>query len=121
MNKKRKGRSWPVIFLCCLLAVPTMEALLGRYGAAPTLELARPALTVGALLGVAHILLRPLLRFVTAPLGCLTFGLFGMVIDVGLLYGCAGLVPGYAVPGVPAAVLTALLVNILCAVGGSKH
>ena len=61
MNKKRKGRSWPVIFLCCLLAVPTMEALLGRYGAAPTLELARPALTVGALLGVAHILLRPLL------------------------------------------------------------
>ena len=26
-----------------------------------------------------------------------------------------------AVPGVPAAVLTALLVNILCAVGGSKH
>ena len=121
MNKKRKGRSWPVIFLCCLLAVPTMEALLGRYGAAPTLELARPALTVGALLGVAYLLLRPGLKLLTLPIGCLTLGLTNFAIDVGLLYGCAGLVPGYAVPGVPAAVLTALLVNILCAVGGSKH
>lgn len=119
--KKRRGRSWSIIFLCCLLAVPTVEAILGHYGAAPTLEMARPALTVGALLGVAHILLRPLLRFVTAPLGCLTFGLFGMVIDVGLLYGCARLVEGYAAPDLLTAALTALLINAICSIAGGRH
>lgn len=119
--KKRHGRNWSVIFLCCLLAVPTMEGLLGRYGAEPSLELLRPALIVGALLGAAHILLRPVLRFLTAPLGCLTFGLFGMVIDVGLLYGCARLVDGYTVASLPSAVLTALLVNVICAVAAGRR
>ena len=121
MKKKHRGRNGSIIFLCCLLAVPTMEGLLGRYGANPTLEVLRPALTVGALLGLAHLLLRPVLRFLTAPLGCLTFGLFGMVIDVGLLYGCARMVQGFAQPALPAAVATAVLINVVCAVAGGRR
>lgn len=119
--KKHRGRNWSVIFLCCLLAVPTVEVITGRYGAEPTLEALRPALTAGALLGVAHLLLRPLLRLLTAPLGCLTFGLFGMVIDVGLLYGCARLVPGYAVADLLTAVLTAMVINIVSALAGRRR
>ena len=120
MKKKRGGR-WTVIFLCCTLAVPTVAAMMGAYQGVPTLEQATPALATGALLGIAHILLRPALRLITAPLGCLTLGLFGMVIDVGLLYGCGYLVKGFDVPGILYAVLTALLINAVCAVAAGRH
>ena len=120
MKKKRGGR-WSVIFLCCTLAVPTVAAMMGAYPGVPTLEQMTPALATGALLGIAHILLRPALRLITAPLGCMTLGLFGMVIDVGLLYGCGRLVEGFDVPGILYAVLTALLINAICAVAAGRH
>lgn len=119
--KKRRGGRWSAIFLCCTLAVPTVAAMMGVYGGTPTLKDAMPALTTGALLGVAHLFLRPVLRVIFAPLGCLTFGLFGMVIDVGLLYGCDRLVEGFAVPGLLYAVLTAALINGTCAVAAGRH
>ena len=119
MKKKRGGR-WSAIFLCCTLAVPTVAAMMGVYEGVPTLEQMSPALATGALLGFAHLLLRPVLRLVTAPLGCLTLGLFGMVIDVALLYFCCNLVEGFAVPGLLYAVLTAVLINTICAVAARK-
>lgn len=118
--KKGRGSRWSIIFLCCLLAVPTVGVILGLYGADPTLEQLKPALLVGAVLGVLHILLRPALRLLTIPLGCLTLGLFGMVIDVGLLYASAGLVPGFEIPGPLYAVLTAVTINIICAAAGGR-
>lgn len=113
--RKKHGGSWIVIFLVCTLSVPAVAAMMGYYGATLTLEQVKPALLTGALLGLAHIVLRPMLRVVFAPLGCLTFGLFGMVIDVGLLYGCGYLVKGFEVPGLLYAVLTAMLINTVCA------
>jgi len=119
--KKRRGGRWSVIFLSCTLAVPTVAMMMGAYGGTPTLEQATPALVTGALLGVAHLLLRPVLRVLFAPLGCLTLGLFGMVIDVGLLYGCDRLVEGFEVPGLLCAVLTAMLINGVCAVAAGRR
>ena len=120
--KKKKGGHWTIIFLCCTLAVPTVAVMMGAYGeTAPTLEALAPALATGALLGLAHLVLRPVLRLISAPLGCLTLGLFGMVIDVGLLYGCDRLVEGFEVPGLLYAVLTAVLINAVCAVAGWIH
>ncbi len=113
--KKKHGGSWTVIFLACTLSVPAVAALMGYYGTTITFEQVKPALVTGALLGLAHIVLRPALRMVFAPLGCLTFGLFGMVIDVGLLYGCGYMVRGFEVPGLLYAVLTAMLINTVCA------
>lgn len=43
-------------------------------------------LEVGAGFTVIHLLLRPILGFITGPLNFLTFGLIGLVIDGGLLY-----------------------------------
>ena len=119
--KKRRGGRHTIVFLCCTLAVPTVAAMAGVYGAAPTLEQLQPALVTGALLGVAHLLLRPLLRLLSLPLGCLTLGLFGLVIDVGLLYGCDYLVEGFALPGPLYAVLTAVLINAICAVAAGRR
>ena len=119
--KKRRGGRWSAIFLCCTLAVPTVAAMMGVYGGTPTLEQAAPALVTGALLGIAHLVLRPVLRLVFAPLGCLTLGLFGMVIDVGLLYGCGYLVKGFEVPGLLYAVLTSMLINAVCAAAAGRR
>ena len=119
--RKKHGGSWMVIFLACTLAVPAVAALMGYYGPTVTFGQAKPALVTGALLGLAHIVLRPALRMVFAPLGCLTFGLFGMVIDVGLLYGCGYLVKGFEVPGLLYAVLTAMLINAMCAIAGGRR
>lgn len=43
-------------------------------------------LEVGAIFTIIHLLLRPILGFITGPLNFLTFGLIGLVIDGGLLY-----------------------------------
>ena len=120
MKKKRGGR-WSVIFLCCTLAVPTVAAMMGAYEGVPTLQQMSPALATGVLLGLAHILLRPALRLISAPLGCMTLGLFGMVIDVGLLYACDRLVDGFEAPGLLYAILTAILINAVCAVAAGRR
>jgi hypothetical protein len=44
-----------------------------------------------------------------------------MVIDVGLLYGCGYLVKGFEVPGLLYAVLTAMLINAMCAIAGGRR
>ena len=120
MNR-RQGSSGLLIFLCCVLAVPTVGILMGLTPAEYELEAMRPALLVGALLGAAHLLLRPLLRLLFAPVGCLTLGLFGLVIDVGLIYLSAEYVEGFAVPSLLYAVLTALLINAVCAVAAGRR
>lgn len=117
---KKIARGW-LVFLCCTLAVPTVGVLMGLYGTKLTFATLAPALLTGALLGVAHLVLRPVLRFVFAPIGCLTLGLFGMVIDVGLIYFCAAFVKGFRVPGLIYAVITALLINGVCAVVAGRH
>ena len=114
--KKKKGGRLSITFLCCVLAVPTVAIMFGQYEGALTLEKLSPALVTGALLGVAHLVIRPALRLLSAPLGCLTLGLFGLVIDVGLIYACDWLVDGFTSPGLLYAVLTAVLINTLCAV-----
>lgn len=119
--KKTRGSRWWLIMICCILAVPTVGQLMGIYGADMTIEAMRPALLTGALLGLAHIVLRPVLRVLFAPLGCLTLGTFGLVIDVGLIYLCAHYIEGFEVPGFLYALLTAVLINAICAVAAGRR
>jgi len=119
--KKRQGSRWFVILMSCVLAVPTVASLMGVYSGEPTNDQLTAAATVGALLGVAHIFLRPVLRFIFAPLGCLTLGLFGMVIDIGLLYACDHLVADFTSPGFLFALMTALTVNAICSVAAGRR
>ena len=117
--KKERGWRWAVIFATCTLAVPMVAALMGYYGGAiPTLEQAKPGLVTGALLGVAHLLLRPVLRFVSAPLGCLTLGLFGMVIVESMACGCVPITTNH--PG-PMEILTNEKDGIICEEGAIEE
>lgn len=114
-----------LVFLCCVLAVPTCGILVGdltlsKEWSEATLALLRPWLLVGTLLGAAHLIVRPILRILSAPIGCLTLGLFGFVIDVALIYVCAYFIEGFAVPSLLYASLTAFLINTICAIVGSR-
>lgn len=120
MRRKQHGR-WLIILMCCLLAVPTVANLMGIYQGNPTQEQIMAAATVGALLGLAHIFLRPILRILFAPIGCLTLGMFGLVIDIALLYLCDYLVADFAIPGFLYALLTALTVNAICAIAAGRR
>ena len=103
----KKKRNPFLVFLTCVLAVPTCGVLTG--------EIILPAERVAQIA-----LLRPILRLLTAPLGCLTLGLFGLVIDVGLIYLCGALVEGFAVSGLLCAALTAVCINAICALCGGR-
>ena len=107
---KKPSRSW-LVFLCCLLGGPTAVKLMDGAFAVDSPE---KSIAVGLLLGIVHVLLRPILRLITAPIGCLTFGLFGIVLDVALFYGCAHFVDGFEVLSLPFALVTALFVNVMC-------
>ena len=112
-----------VVMATCMLAVPTVACIMQFISirSQRDLELAVPYLIVGAALGIAHLILRPLLRLLTAPLGCLTFGLSGTVIDVALIYLSARVLPAFQVPSLLYALLTAILINVVCAFAAGRR
>lgn len=121
-SSARPSRSF-VVMATCILAVPTVACIMQFISihSQAELKLAVPYLIVGAALGIAHLILRPLLRLITAPLGCLTFGLSGTAIDVGLIYLSARVLPAFQVPSLLYALLTAILINGICAFAGGRR
>ena len=118
MRKKRGGAF--IVLLTCIFAVPTVACLMNELSWDSRPESWLPWLTVGAILGLIHIILRPILRLITLPLGCLTFGLSGTVIDVALIYLAGAHVQGFEVPSLLYALLTALVINVVSAVAGRR-
>ena len=116
-SSARPSRSF-VVMATCILAAPTVACIMQFISihSQAELKLAVPYLIVGAALGIAHLILRPVLRLITAPLGCLTFGLSGTVIDVALIYLSARVLPTFQVPSLLYALLTAILINAVCAI-----
>ena len=121
MSRRMKKPRRTLVFLSCVLAVPTVACILYGMPARIDLETFAPLLSCGCVLGLAHLILRPLLRIITAPLGCLTLGLSGTAIDIGLIYLSARFVRGFQVPGFLFALLTALLVNAVTSFVGARR
>lgn len=109
----KQGKTW-ITFLCCILSMVTVPYLLEGITVAEPSQ----AVAAGTLLGLAYLLLRPILRLLTLPVGCLTLGLFNLVIDVLLIYGCSSLIDGFYVATVIDALLAAILVNSMCGIVG---
>lgn len=99
-----------LIFICCLLAMPTCVELFDGF----TSESLFASICMGALVGAAHVLLRPIIRIVAKPLGCITLGLIQPAIDVGLLYLCDRVVEGFKINSLLHALLAVTLINIVC-------
>ena len=113
-NRNSRGA---ISFLCCLLAVPTCTKLLPGFQA----DSIQIALIAGALLGLAHLCIRPMIRILAAPIGCLTLGLIQPLIDMGLIYACDKLVNGFAVTVPFHALLAVILINTITFIASGRH
>jgi putative membrane protein len=69
-------------------------------------------------IGIADVLVRPILLFLTFPLNILTLGLFTFVVNGIVIKLCAAVVPGFEVEGWGAAIFGAL---VLAIVGTGLH
>lgn len=113
----RRNNRYAIVFACCVLAIPTCVKLLSGF----TSESVYMSLIMGALLGAAHLALRPIIRVLTAPIGCLTLGLIQPVIDVGLIYLCDHFVDGFAVGDLLDAFLAAALINTITFIAAGRR
>lgn len=69
-------------------------------------------------IGIADVLVRPILLFLTFPLNILTLGLFTFVVNGIVIKLCAAVVPGFDVDGWGSAIFGAL---VLAIVGTGLH
>lgn len=69
------------------------------------------ALVVAIVLGVLNTFVKPVLVFLTLPITVVTFGLFLLVINAGVILLAAKLVPGFQVDGFGWALLFSLAVS----------
>lgn len=70
------------------------------------------ALIVAVLLGVANLILKPILVVLTLPISLITMGLFTLAINGFLFWFIGTIVKGFSVSGFMAAFLGALVVSV---------
>lgn len=112
-NPMRASRMTVTFLACMLMTYACCELLDGINAQTP-----QAALLAGAALGIAYLILRPVLRLLTIPIGCLTLGLSNFAIDIGLLYLCSALVSGFAVDGILWAAGASLAINAVVLIAG---
>lgn len=66
---------------------------LSRFWVAPGLAGVEGLLVTSFALGIVNAVLRPLIRMLTLPLTCLTFGLFALVVNAVLFWLASQIVP----------------------------
>ncbi len=76
------------------------------------------ALIAALVLGLANLLVRPVLLVLTLPINFLTLGLFTLVVNGVVFLLAAAFTPGFQVRGFGAAILGALLTGIASAILG---
>lgn len=76
------------------------------------------ALITAVVIGLANIVVTPLLLFLTLPFNILTLGLFTFVVNGAVLKLCAALLPGFAIEGWGSAIFGAI---VLAVVGTGLH
>ncbi|MBP3820455.1 phage holin family protein [bacterium] len=55
------------------------------------------AMLIAFILTVINVFFKPILKLVTLPINLLTFGLFSLVINLGILYGISYFIPQYQI------------------------
>lgn len=74
------------------------------------------ALWVALVLGVLNSTLKPILKILTLPINFITLGLFGLVINLFILYVATLLVPGFAISGIVGYILFSLVTGIVASI-----
>jgi putative membrane protein len=79
----------------------------------PGLQGVVAALVTALLLGVVNAVVRPIVKFLTLPLTCLTLGLFSFVINAALFWIVGQFVYGFHVSGFLAALFGSVVMSIV--------
>ena len=77
------------------------------------------ALLAALILGLANLLVRPIVLLLTLPINVVTLGLFTFVVNGLVFLLAAAFTPGFQVKGFPSAILGALVVGVLNAILGA--
>jgi len=67
-------------------------------------------LLAGLTLGLANFFIKPILKIITVPIRFLTFGLFGLLINVGMVLGVDIFFPELTIKGITPLLWTTLIV-----------
>jgi len=67
----------------------------------------------GAFLGLINFFIKPILNIITLPLRILTFGLFGLIINMSLIWFVDVIFPELVIPGIVPLFWTTLIVWIV--------
>ncbi|MBS1961964.1 MAG: phage holin family protein [Bdellovibrionales bacterium] len=71
------------------------------------------ALWAAVVIGVANVLVWPILIFLTLPINILTLGLFTFVVNGAVLKICAALIKGFDIKGWMSAIFGAILLSLI--------
>jgi len=96
---------WLVVALSLLLVAYLIPGI--------SIESTYTALIVAAVLGLVHLLIKPILIILTLPITILTLGLFSFVINALLFWFVASFIKGFEVSGFFSAFLGALVVSVI--------
>jgi len=76
-----------------------------------------PALISAVILGLLHLVVKPILIILTLPITIVSLGLFMFVINAGLFMFAASFIDGFTVDGFVPALIGSLLVSVLTSIG----
>ena len=71
------------------------------------------ALVLSVVLGIANVVIKPILVLLTLPITILTFGLFTLVINALLVLGATYIVPGFTVDGFLWALVFSIVLSLI--------
>ncbi len=71
------------------------------------------ALLAAVAIGLVNLLIKPLISLITLPVNFFTLGLFGLLVNGGLLWLVALYVPGFSIDGYLSAFIGALAITII--------
>lgn len=71
------------------------------------------ALWAAVVIGIANVIVRPVLLFLTFPINLLTLGLFTLVVNAAVLKLCAAMLSGFDIDGWFPAILGSILITLI--------
>ena len=105
---------WAISVLALVITVYAAQAL-GIHGfliAPGTAGVIGVVIFVLAL-GIANAVLRPVVKLLTLPVTCLTFGLFSLVVNAFFFWLVGQFVPGFKVSGVVAPLFGSVVMSVV--------
>ena len=116
---KKLLASWVILVIAIIVSALVLQKFLPGSISVDPLPGGLPKLFLGAaVLAIVNATIGKLLKFLTLPISCLTFGIFALVINAALFWSVGTLGLGFTVSGFLAAFAGSILVSAVSAVLG---